>query len=250
MQVRAIHRFQSSLCIGLIVELNVSVSLARSISVGLELARVDVTESLEGAEQLLLSHFLVKVLHDQVGLGVIVHLSHGGNSQSLTIENMVVHFCEASLSFIFGVELEVSITKRLAGFLVKGNLGALEFVTMAGEQLVEVEIEEALSGKVANIETRELVLLFSGEWGGSGLAEHHALHLLIKRVAGEEDSGDGSLLVHHHHHLLLLRGEHLALHHLLGRDLSLLLRNHCGLLGSCGLEGWLQWGFFIKDLEY
>jgi len=42
------------------------------------------------------------------------------------------------------VELKISIAKGFATFLVEYHLGTLKLIAFAGEELVEIEVEEAL----------------------------------------------------------------------------------------------------------
>jgi hypothetical protein len=82
----------------------------------------------------------------------------------LSIENIVVHGVEASISLLFGVELKISVTKRFACFLMEDYFSALESETLTGKQFEEIKVEEVLLGKIADIETGELVLLFLADW--------------------------------------------------------------------------------------
>jgi hypothetical protein len=90
------------------------------------------------------------------------------DSKSLTIENIVVHGFKASLCLILGIELEISITKRLAGLFMEYNFSTLKFETLTGNQFIEIEVKEVF-GKIANIQTRELVLFLFADWGSTSL---------------------------------------------------------------------------------
>lgn len=73
------------------------------------------------------------------------------------VEGCVVHLVEASLSFFFLDELKVAVAAGLVGLGVNDDLGVLDLVALVREELVEVEIEEALLGQVAHVETGHLV---------------------------------------------------------------------------------------------
>jgi hypothetical protein len=104
---------------------------------------------------------LVDVLDEEVGFLVVLDLGEGGHdSERLSVQERVVHLGHAPLSLLLRVELQITITLQLIRSLVDYDFSCLNFVASATEKFVEIEVEEIFLGKVADIETRILVLLF------------------------------------------------------------------------------------------
>jgi hypothetical protein len=58
------------------------------------------------------------------------------------------------------MELEISVAKGFATFLMKYHFSTFKLIAFAGEELVEIEIEEALLRQITYVQAGEFVLLF------------------------------------------------------------------------------------------
>lgn len=82
------------------------------------------------------------------------------DSKSLSIKYNIVHCFKSSVSFLLGIELEVSVTKRFACSFVESHFSALELESSACEEFVEIKIKEVFLWQIADVQTGELILLF------------------------------------------------------------------------------------------
>lgn len=158
-ELKIVDGIESGISGTFLSELNVGkASALLAVGIGLELSGDNFSERLKQVKDLLLSSILVNILNKEISILVILWLCSGVNdADSEATESGVIHLIQAALSLFFLHKLEVAIAARFVSLRVNDDLGVLDLVSLAGEELVEVEIEEVLLREVAHVKTGKLV---------------------------------------------------------------------------------------------
>ena len=70
---------------------------------------------------------------------------------------MIVHLFQATISLALVDELKISVASRFISLSIDDNLCILDFIALTSEELKEVKVEEVFFGKIAHVQTGQLI---------------------------------------------------------------------------------------------
>lgn len=131
--------FSSILCL----KLDITESSAFTVGINFEFAGLNGSELFEEVVEFLLVSLFREISDQNVGLVIeatgIVLLSVEHNAS--VVNCCIVHFTQASISLLLGIEVKITKAFRSLGLLVEHDSNACDFVTLGVKELKQVKVE-------------------------------------------------------------------------------------------------------------
>ena len=156
-ELGAVGLADGCLSVFLILELNESVAAGSVISETLQFALLNSAIPDKVIVNLFLCQLGSQVAHHHVGLriGFCIHLQRPRGH--LAVDLVVVHRFLAAEGFLLGGKLGVAVVEGLVSFPVKHNEGLHNVVSLAFDELEQVEVVE-LGGRVSDVQRGQALL--------------------------------------------------------------------------------------------
>lgn len=180
---------------------------------------------------LILGYFLCDISNDYICLSFKIRWFFLVQYDLLSIDQSIVHFIETSISFIFGVKVEITKAFRFSCLLVEHYLSISEIVSSVFEEFENIIVKCGWC-QVSNVETQFVIILGLGslltlinetKWELLVLHSHSLLTRISCKIAHLTHHTSSHLWVLLHHHI------HWLSHHLLRETLSHHLMVHIHL---------------------